>query len=479
MDVDIMPQELAFLSAGLHSLVSVPSMTAQQAATLDLLDAYFCNKEVKNLQRLASTQSPNCGWQHGWVPLTTIAGFKTVKQTKISVNLLREVAGSIVPGAFELSPDGLCIRRCVSFNQRAVESVVKNSNTLSASCCLFHGIPIDAVQLDFLSFIREKFGAITRHQFTKAVTGTEDGDFQSCYIQFTDASVMIKLLANTTIPTSYEDSSLTVEASIFPTEPTFTFTFDLNHPSLTSRDVRSKPIKQVGQAPVQASAVLGYPLNRILKFGPVADTTQSVGFTASSLQALARSEFEKLAPVVECVLRPGEAYGFVRFKRAVAKEIGEMVMRHHGVELGVGEKVKVVALEGEAERLFYEVAKEKEKIVAAANEHVIALNATKKVKEARKKVAAVKVVQKRQLTAAMKRRQATRIAERKAELKKEAEVVGQVKLDKGKKRMMVDDGEEAGNDADEKASRVIFGTRQKKAKVDDLEDLVKGMTAFS
>ncbi|KAJ3019239.1 UNVERIFIED_CONTAM: hypothetical protein HDU68_010751 [Siphonaria sp. JEL0065] len=471
MDVELMPQELPVLANGLRSLATC-ALDRQRSLTVGFLDAYFSNKEAKNILKLASQNEPNCGWQHGWVPFSTIAGFKAVKAAKVSVEMLREVAAEVVKGAFEISADGLLLRRVVSFDQQSLTESLTAANSLTDSCCIFKGLTADAIQPDFIAFIKEKFGGISRFHFDR---DQSDADLQICLIQFQDASVMIKLLASNSSPATYEDSILSVEAGSFPsptTSSTNTLVFDFNHPSLTSRDPRQQAVKQIGHTPIHASAVLGYPVNRILRFGPVPDTTQSAGFTASSIQFLARTEFEKLAPVVECILKPGETYGFIRFKKSVAKEIAEMVMRHRGIELGVGEKVVVEALQGEAERFFHSVKAEKDKIAAVASDAVIALNASKVVKQ--KRQLALKPVVKRKAIASVKKRQSSRIAAAKEDMSVVVKVDGV--SNKGKKRMMMDEDTDV---TDGGEGIVILGRRTKKTRVDDLEDLVKGMNFSS
>ncbi|KAJ3073765.1 hypothetical protein HDU98_000756 [Podochytrium sp. JEL0797] len=483
MDLDVQTQQLTPLPTGLHSLLCAP-LNPQQSTALGFLDAYFCDKEINNLLRLAKANDNNCGWQRGFVPLETVANFKAVKKEKVSKDALRDIAGAL-PRAFELSPDGNSLRRLVSFTQQTTQQTIQQSHTLSNSCCLFTGIPRDAINLDLLAFLSEKLGAIARSDFPPAPFSATT---KTCFIQFTNPQTMISILASSTSPATYEDAILSVEPATFPTTTTPTpLTFDFNHPSLTTRSARSIPLKLPGQISIQPAAVLGYPLNRVLRFGPIPSTT---GFTASSIQSLARTQFESLAPVAECILKPGDAFGTVRFKKSVAKEIAEMLMRHDGIELS-GEKVKVEALGGEQERLFHDVKREKEKAVAAAakavvSEAMIAVNAVKAVKARRsleQKKGGGTVAAVVQRNASEKRRHSSRIAAKvaataAAEAKKNPSVAAKVNK-KGKKRVIVDeDMAEAGSN--EKGSRAILGTRhQKKAKVDDLEDLVKGMTAFN
>ncbi|ORY52584.1 hypothetical protein BCR33DRAFT_779851 [Rhizoclosmatium globosum] len=460
MEVDLVPQQLPFIEQGLHSLV-LPGVKipALQSKIIDLLDTYFCNKEIASILKTASAKHPNCGYQNGWVPAALLASFKSAKESRISPQAFVVTSKSCLPGAFEVSPDGNCLRRRVSFNQRNIADVVRGSVVLSSSCVLVNGIPKDAVDLDFISYVSEKYGSVERFQFSPRNLSLE---FKSCHIQFKDPQSMIKLLAIASF--TFEDHQVSIHASSFPSTtatnkkqitvaPSLP-TFDFNHPSLTSRDPRSEPIKQKGQSAVQAAAILGYPLNRIVKFGPI--DIAKTGFTTSSLQTLSRAEFEKLAPVAECIVREGEIFGYIRFKKGIAKEIVEMTMRHGGIGLGVlGDKVPLVAMQGEEERLFYEVAKERER-VSGGNLAVAAIKAVK----ARRSLA-VKQGSKRK---GAKKGQNVSIKSKEPERK-------------GNKRMANDEDEDEAMDGDQ-PSRTIAEIRKKRVKVDDLEELITGMGAF-
>ncbi|KAJ3226591.1 hypothetical protein HDU81_007235 [Chytriomyces hyalinus] len=475
MDVDVVQAKLPKLDGGLKSLLPHEALNPQQGQILNLLELYFSDKEVPSLlARLVSSHKGEAyPPQHGWVPLFSLIEMKSFKAIHASVNDVGTFV-TFLANAFEISPDSRCIRRTVSFDQSSVAASLLHSTNLSASCVQFLRIGADAVELDFVAYIANKFGEVARSHFNHEV------DSKSCFIQFKDAQVMVKLLAtsNSTIHT-YEDVTLTVQSAQFPSvmAPTSAKAVDFNYPSLTSSNGRTKPIKQMGQTAIQAAQILGYPLNRIIRFGPV-DTDASSGFTASSVQALAKTEFAKLALVADCAFRDGETFGFVRFKKPVALELAEMLMRHGGVDLVGAGKIKVQALEGEDERFYHEVAKEKERINAPAVDAVIALNATKTVKARRNLAAKLQGSSRRkQLTPAEahKLRKRTAISQKASQFKAEG----------SKKRMAVDLDEDMAA-ADEKtaeqpaavAPRVIM-TRSKKAKMDDLEDLVKGMSTFN
>ncbi|KAJ3240259.1 hypothetical protein HDU78_002362 [Chytriomyces hyalinus] len=477
MDVDVVQAKLPKLDGGLKSLLALDNLNQQQVQILSLLELYFSDKEIPSLlARLVSSHKGEAyPPQHGWVPLSSLVDMKSFKAIHASVNDVGSFVTSL-SNAFEISPDSRCIRRTASFDQSSVAASLLHSTNLSASCVQFLRIGADAVELDFVAYIANKFGEVGRSHFNHEV------DSKSCFIQFKDAQVMVKLLAtsNSTVHT-YEDATLTVQSAQFPSLMATAATakaVDFNYPSLTSSNGRTKPIKQMGQTAIQAAQILGYPLNRIIRFGPV-DTDASSGFTASSVQALAKTEFSKLALVADCAFRDGETFGFVRFKKPVALELAEMLMRHGGVDLVGAGKIKVQALEGEDERFYHEIAKEKERINAPAVDAVIALNATKTVKARRNLAAKLQGSSRRkQLTPA----EAHKLRKRTAISQKAA---SQFKAEGSKKRMAVDLDEDMGA-ADDKpaeqsaavAPRVIM-TRSKKAKMDDLEDLVKGMSTFN
>ncbi|KAI9338467.1 hypothetical protein BDR26DRAFT_1008173 [Obelidium mucronatum] len=457
MDVDREQQHLPFISGGLHSLVlsgvKVPTL---QESIIALLDVYFCDKEIKNILKLAASAYPNCGYQRGFVPAALLASFKAAKELRATPQVFLITARTLIPGAFEVSADGSCMRRMVSFNQRNAAEVVKKSSIITKSCCLFKGIPKDTPENDFISFITSKFGEVEKYQFSARSLVQE---FIMCHVNFTDPQIMINLLASSK-SLEYDDNSISISLGQFPeTQPSpkksTTPSFDFNHPSLTSCDPRSLPIKQKGQPSVQASAVLGFPLNRVIKFTLKQDP-ETLGSTSSSIQATARSEFQKLAPVSECIFTEGDLCGYVRFKRSVAKEVAEMTMRHGGIDLGfLGHKIPVVGLQGEEERMFHEVAKEKGNLSknSLANMNVKAMSTVKsrRIKEQQQK----------------KKPKRKGISLNHASLVTTAVHEGGRK---GKKRLADDD--------DAPMDAALDNSRTKKVKVDDLADLVKALRGF-
>ncbi|KAI8621805.1 hypothetical protein BC830DRAFT_1092281 [Chytriomyces sp. MP71] len=486
-------RELPFVPEGLWSLViDGVSLPPLHYATVKILDMYFSNKEVrsllatadreltkaktkskpKNLENSAGSMDMDAELESqpnstalGFVPASLIASFKTAKKEGVTDKLILTVAKHCLRGAFEISNDGTCLRRIVAFDQRNVVDMIKSTVVLSQSCLLIRGIPHDAVQLDFLSFVADKAeSAITRHLFDSD-SGRSD-EFKSCYIQFADPTVMVKLLALASALT-YEDVTLSIESSCFPTTPTTT----------TPAGMASAPtttIKEKGQIAIHPSEALGYPVNRLLKFGPLPDTSASTGFTASSLTAAARTAFERVAPVADCVVRPGDLFGYVRFRKAVAREVaGMLVKQGGGIDLGTdGEIVRVVALEGEEERLYHDVAKEKQKQLFASDA-MIAITASRAVKTRRNQ--ALKHQASISAAAASKRRAQQQQAKKSAAKASVAKAVL-----KGSKRLMEEDedtvmGETAGG---ARMSRRIADMKRKKVKVDALEDLVQGLSAF-
>ncbi|KAJ3028059.1 UNVERIFIED_CONTAM: hypothetical protein HDU68_002575, partial [Siphonaria sp. JEL0065] len=452
MDVDLYKQALPFVSDGLHSLVlpgvKIPEL---QSRIILLLEAYFCNKEVNNILKQAAAKYPNSCFHRGFVPSALLASFKSAKG--ITPQAFIVTAQTLLKNAFEISADGSSLRRTIAFEQRSLSDVLLEKRALSSCCCLFDGIPVEAIEVDFISFITQKIGAVEKYMFGSRVFFQES---KSCHVMFKDSQDMIKLLA-ASIPLVYEDSKLTIHASRFPTKQKFNpstqhHQFDFNHPSLTSRDPRSQPIKQKGQQPVQAAGVLGFPLNRIIKFN-LAQDPEAFGLLASSVQAIVRSEFEKLAPVAECIVKEGQLIGFVRFQKGVAKEVTEMTMRHGGIALGVlGDKVPISVLEGEEERLYYEVWKEKKRTETPSIAN-LAVKATQTVKSRRNLASKQKPRNKNVLSSA------TRSA---------------VPQQKGKKRLAVDDDDEVGlGGSRDKSLRIDI--KSKKIKIDDLEDLVASL----
>ncbi|KAJ3207980.1 hypothetical protein HDU82_003094 [Entophlyctis luteolus] len=315
-------------------------LSPPESAAVRVLETYFCRQEEPSLRRALAAPS-------GWLPLSAIVAFRTVRAAGVDSNSLL-AAVTLLPDAFEVRQNpidgGPLVRRTVSFDAPSAAETARASVAPNASCVVLRVPTDDIVEMDFIAFVQSAVGRVARYKF--AATSDE----ALCHLQFEDPQQMVKLLASST-PLVYEDNQIYVEAGVFPS-------------------LAAAPTPAVTVAPKSRTATaLGYPLNRIVKFGPIVCDAVS-GCTASSVQAAARAAFEKLAPIVFCVFKQNELYGHVRFKKSVAREIADILTRQGGgIDFGLGNIcaggtssiVPVFALAGESERLLYDVLAEKAK----------------------------------------------------------------------------------------------------------------------
>jgi hypothetical protein len=259
--------------------------------------------------------------------------------------------------------------------------------------------------------------------------------------------------------------------------------------TIHSISAKSATVKPKGHQAATPSALLGFPANRVVAFEPMDSATEDL--TALTAYMI-RAAFERLAPVSMIDWAVGAKHGHVRFKQAVAKEIAKNILREssgNGLDIN-GTRVKVEALEGEAERVFHMVMKEKEKSISAtASDAMIALNARQMVKnqnnrlrpgskKANKK--GKQQQQRRGGKAASVLSPGFAVYEQRTGSKKIADVVGspsgETSPSKGRKRILVDadDMNDGGNDGDGGAIRRII-TPNKKAKVDLMEALFQSL----
>ncbi|KAJ1528233.1 hypothetical protein HK405_002659 [Cladochytrium tenue] len=127
-----------------------------------------------------------------------------------------------------------------------------------------------------------------------------------------------------------------------------------SQPQPQSVSARSAPLKALGAhtGAARASALLGYPVNRMLTCSRPSTDAPPLAIAA------VKAAFDRFAPVGAVYLdRPG-APVYVKLKAPVAAEIAEVINRQGGIELS-GEVLAVRALHGEAERLFHEVKQAK------------------------------------------------------------------------------------------------------------------------
>ncbi|KAJ3213781.1 hypothetical protein HDU67_002438 [Dinochytrium kinnereticum] len=363
MDVDYNLPEVPFIPGGLRSLLTIPVASDPGAekwnAAIDLLELYFCNKEIKSILAQARLYTPPGthdafgAWVSGWVPLGLISSFKAAKALKASATDFMEIIQHLCPSAFEFSMDGTCIRRMVAFDQPTTQERLESMTRPASS-----GLVVEVTGFEAgvtMTEIKDLFEVCGRVQHVSLGLGGESGTEPAAFIDFESPTGMVKALAGKHV---YEDSSLclrarpkTLAAIATPVNPTATGS---TLPSLYSIKATSTPIKSRGNASIQPSAILGYPLNRILKVGPICEDLRVKPALAKSIEEVV----SRYGPVVEIIYSEGSLEGHIRFKTSISREVEGFLRLSGGIEV-LGDIIPVKALIGEEERIFHEVLKAK------------------------------------------------------------------------------------------------------------------------
>ncbi|KAJ3413013.1 hypothetical protein HDV05_008604 [Chytridiales sp. JEL 0842] len=467
--MEINPPVPPFVQGGIHPLLTASiddpnsGLTPLQRSIVSLLELYFCNKEIKSILQTVRTAAiheaatnsldtssmmvdivPCSDWMYGWIPVKLLLSFKSFKAIGATEQDLLSTIQLVCHAVFEISTDGSSIRRRVSFDQRSLAETVnawteyhdsKGGVRTTASTCTVEvlGFGDEMTQMEVKAYF-EKFGTVKKMSIAR-----DDEGERVILLQFEDPAVMVKVLASKHkyedvdirvrhyVPQKSSSSSSTTATATASTPSTQSLetTIDLSTSSqkpssagpvtITSISAKSSTVKPKGHHGAPASALLGYPVNRVLALKPVVDddvnnnnnnsnsTDYDHLYPSAALNVrVIRAAFERLAPVAFVEWVPESRRGHVRFKQAVAKEVAKMIQRDYfggggGENGGGGEgegfevngvRLQVECLEGEAERVFHLVQKEKEKEKNEAggassgglSDAMIALNARKAVK---------------------------------------------------------------------------------------------------
>ncbi|KAI8847818.1 hypothetical protein BC829DRAFT_233814 [Chytridium lagenaria] len=358
--------QLPFVPGGLRSLLAIPldpslnpsdTRIERGNTIVDLLELYFCNKEMKSIlaqakqYTLPGSKESFGAWVSGWVPLAMIASFKTVKAAKVSTNDLIDVIQHVCPSAFEISNDGSCIRRVVSFDQPSSQERIEALTRSTSLGLLLEviGFEPDVTKLE----IKEMFESCGLIKDVSIGLGGEGGNEHVALIDFVSPEGIVKALSGFHV---YEETSLRLRAKskLFIKDPLAVSRSVGNHlPSLHSVSGKTEPLKLKGQAAVQSAAILGYPFNRVLKVGPI---PEDMRMRTSLLTQAIEKILSNYGPIAEVVLEEGSLDLHARFKTPIAAEVEGFLKATGGVEVH-GEVLPAVALKGEEERIFYEVLK--------------------------------------------------------------------------------------------------------------------------
>ncbi|KAJ1554425.1 hypothetical protein HK405_005097 [Cladochytrium tenue] len=289
----------------------------------------------------------------GWVPLALLCSFRAARALHAKPADLASAAAAVPAVVFELAPAACCLRRCATFRLPSPADVIAASMraelappTLScaSSACRWTRLSLSSLRCSRPSPRRpcRIFGWQSRTEKSRIA-----------YVSCPDQAAVVRMLSK---PLSLDGSPLILSPhNTGPTpQPSATDSVGGSQPQPQSVSARSAPLKALGAhtGAARASALLGYPVNRMLTCSRPSTDAPPLAIAA------VKAAFDRFAPVGAVYLdRPG-APVYVKLKAPVAAEIAEVINRQGGIELS-GEVLAVRALHGEAERLFHEVKQAK------------------------------------------------------------------------------------------------------------------------
>ncbi|KAJ3005011.1 hypothetical protein HKX48_000918, partial [Thoreauomyces humboldtii] len=272
-----------------------PTAIAQRAI-LDLLLIYFCNSHINGTvanvpKHLFSEQD----WTQGWIPIATIASFKRLHALTREPLDIALTASQLAPSIFEVSPDGLKLRRRAPFEEKEV-ALLSARDDLQKTCIEASGFSASTTVAEASAFFAHR-GALA-----SVTTGGAEGTF---LVEYQDPENMVLVLASLPDQLVHEDQPIRVKGrskvGYENTRGTAPRTLE-THAGMPSR-----------------------PRNRIVRFelaSPAPTTAEGV-----EVKAL----MSKFASVHSVDLVAGERTGFVRLKASVAEQVVEVVKRQGGI----------------------------------------------------------------------------------------------------------------------------------------------------
>ncbi|KAI8815152.1 hypothetical protein BJ742DRAFT_6290 [Cladochytrium replicatum] len=286
--------------------------SAAEQAILDVLSLYFSNEGVKNTFAMLSKSTfvrPDV--EEGWVPVAFLASFKRVQPLISSPLDISRVARAFASSHLEVSGDELRIRRMVPFDAQPVEMPKITTTTLEAV-----GFPSGTTLIE----VRTHFGQFGATDVERYVKNGSD-----CFkVTFGTVMNLVRALAQ---QHNYEDCTIEVTPCINMTVS--------QQPS--SKNVPADP--------------MAYKLNRVWAIGPINDLTSK-----SSIETV----LSKYADISLVDIPMEHTHGHIRFKKPVAKELATLLRNNEGGLFVDGEEVPFRVIEGEEERLYWEVWRERE-----------------------------------------------------------------------------------------------------------------------
>ncbi|EGF76877.1 hypothetical protein BATDEDRAFT_92158 [Batrachochytrium dendrobatidis JAM81] len=303
-------------------------MTAELAKVKIFLQLvyYFCNASYHStISSLPKSFVDSPLLAQGWIPLRDLATFKKMKGL---ITQPADIAESIIYSSselFELSVDGVYLRRKTEF---VASKVFKEMFNIS----LLAGYAMEAVGFDQLVTVVEveayfsRFGEIQNVSKHIGISTWDERYNLSFFIEFKELDSMIKSLAATHM---YEDSSIQVRAH--------------RKPDVSAAMV---VISQAGST---------YPKGKIVEFKLVSDVIESVE------QYSIQEQFEKYATVAMIDYVKGNATGYIEFKQSVALEAISVIFNNGGLHIQ-GEPIQLRALVEDEEQMYWMVKAEKQMI---------------------------------------------------------------------------------------------------------------------
>ncbi|TPX62817.1 hypothetical protein PhCBS80983_g00008 [Powellomyces hirtus] len=299
---------------------------ARRKAILDVLFTYFSNTGITGtVANIPKAQFTEEDWVTGWTPLAALSTFKRLAALTKNPLEIASVAVQLAPAVFEVSADGLKIRRRMPFDAKQVAHL-SALESLARNLVKATGFAPSTTTVEVASFFAQ-YGNL-------ANVTTVPGEGHAFHVDFTDPHDMIKVLAQTH---TYEDSPIHVQGC--------------SKPQFVATPADATHAKQASSTLEAHAGVQLYPRNRIVRF-----TLQDPAVANVEIKA----KLAHFATIHSVDLPKGAVHGHVRLKTGVAKQLLDVVARNGGIQVN-GDPVELTLLSGEEERLYWEVIREKEK----------------------------------------------------------------------------------------------------------------------
>ncbi|KAJ3129544.1 hypothetical protein HK098_001020 [Nowakowskiella sp. JEL0407] len=295
----------------------------KQREFLDLLAIYFNDSQYENFCKLCPPTSPPTS-AHQWFPISYISKLKRVKNVSTDPTFLTQTIQNFASSHFELSPDASHLRRILPFKISTPELTIREF--------VVFGFPFGTSTMDVQVHFQQhaKIESISELSPTETPHLPVPTDSKIFKIRVFSSTELIHVLAQTH---EYEDSEL----------------FLLPFPNSSQNSLNIIPSSSSSQKFDE------YAYNRIIQFGPF-DPSTILPHNISTF-------FSSYGTVSSVHLQRNAIFGYVEYSKSVATQVLGLMKFDGGCVIN-GEVINCRVLEGEEEKLFWEVQREKKRVGA-------------------------------------------------------------------------------------------------------------------